>query len=109
MHKREMVLALLALGRRVPFAGAQTGKIPRIAVFSVTRSPRRRLGLRHSAKDFGNTAMEGKNIVIEYRSTEGKLIGFRRLPPNWFVSTLPASLRPGRHQLALRSKPRARS
>jgi len=36
MHKREMVLALLALGAARFASAQQTAKIPRIAVFSVT-------------------------------------------------------------------------
>ena len=74
MHKREMVLALLALGA-APFASAQqTAKIPRIAVFSVTTLSAQAPwleALRQGLRELGY--VEGKNIVIEYRSAEGKL------------------------------------
>src|SRR5687768_1910451 len=99
MHKREMVLALLALGA-APFASAQqTAKIPRIAVFSVTplsaQAPWLE-ALRQGRRELGY--VEGKNIVIEYRSAEGKLertqeIAAELVPPTcWRLRELyPAS------------------
>ncbi len=80
MNRRDSVLALLALGAAPLAAEAQqTGKTPRIAVLSITplsQAPWLE-ALRQGLRELGY--LEGKNIVIEYRSAEGKLDRIQQL------------------------------
>jgi putative ABC transport system substrate-binding protein len=80
MNNRIFVLALCAIILTLSFASEaqQPPKIPRIGI--VTAQPLSALSVRHEAFRQGLRELgyvEGKNIVIEHRSAEGK---FDRLP-----------------------------
>ena len=74
MHRRDTLLALLALGA-VPLAGEaqQAAKFARIGYLSssVAASPRLRDAFLQGLRDLGY--VEGRNVAIEYRDAEGKV------------------------------------
>jgi putative ABC transport system substrate-binding protein len=73
MDRRDTVLALLALGTAPLAAEAQqAAKIARIGYLStnLAASPHLREAFRQGLRDLGY--VEGRNVVIEYRSAEGK-------------------------------------
>src|SRR6266567_8160656 len=78
MHRRDTVLALLALGA-APFAAKaqQATKVARIGYLATNpeTSPRLREAFLQGLRDLGY--VEGRNLVIEYRDAEGKV---ERLP-----------------------------
>src|SRR5438046_354911 len=73
MDRRDTVLALLALGA-APFAAEaqQATKVARIGYLATNpaTSPRPREGFLQGLRDLGY--VEGRNLVIEYRTAEGK-------------------------------------
>jgi ABC-type uncharacterized transport system substrate-binding protein len=74
MDRRDTVLALLALGARPLAAGAQQpAKVARIGYLSagITSEPQLRDAFLQGLRDLGY--VEGRNVLIEYRSAEGKL------------------------------------
>ena len=78
MDRRDTVLALLALGA-APFAAEaqQAAKVARIGFLAVNLPPNSHLraAFLQGLRDLGY--VEGRNLVIEYRSAEGK---FERFP-----------------------------
>src|SRR5262245_2314311 len=73
-----IILSTIFLAVSLPTEAQQAAKIPRIGYLSVTSlsaSPARVEAFRQGLRELGY--VEGKNIVIEWRSAEGKL---ERLP-----------------------------
>src|ERR1700693_6052198 len=73
MNRRDTVLALLALGAAPLAAEAQqAAKVPRIGYLttSLAASPPLPEAFRQGLRDLGY--VEGRNVVIEYRDSEGK-------------------------------------
>ena len=77
MHKKIICLALCAMlfALSVPADAQQTKKVPRIGYVSNSgdaNNPGPRVeAFRQGLRDFGY--IEGKNILVEFRSAEGKL------------------------------------
>jgi putative ABC transport system substrate-binding protein len=74
MDRRDTVLALLAIGARPLAADAQqAAKVARIGYLSagITSEPQLRDAFVRGLRDLGY--VEGRNVLIEYRSAEGKL------------------------------------
>ena len=85
-------LAVLLLAVGFPAGAQQPKKVPRIGYLSSldsaadsTRAEVIRLALRELGY------MEGQNIAIEYRYTQGKVDGTLSLRPSWCVSRLISS------------------
>jgi putative tryptophan/tyrosine transport system substrate-binding protein len=69
-----VLLVTLSLGSVSPAAAQQPGKVPRIGYLnagSTSTNPARIAAFRQGLRELGY--VEGKNIIIEYRSAEGKL------------------------------------
>ena len=86
-------LCALLLVLCVQVSAQQQGKIPRVGF--LTGSPlssqlRRNEAFRQGLRELGY--LDGKNIVIEWRSYEGQAIGNERSWPSWFVQMSISSL-----------------
>ena len=94
MKKKITVLILSALLLALGFSveAQQPKKVPRIGYLSSTDAARestRAEAIRLALRERGY--IEGQNIAIEYRYTEGKRDGLLSLPPSWCVSRLTSS------------------
>ena len=70
----------------------QPKKVPRIgylSAFDPASESARSEAIRLALRELGY--IEGQNIAIEYRYSEGKQIGNLSLPPSWCVSRLISS------------------
>jgi putative ABC transport system substrate-binding protein len=75
MERRAFLAAAAALVAAPRAAEAQqAGKVPRIGylAFNLAASPHLHEAFRQGLRDLGY--VEGRNIVIEYRDTEGKFL-----------------------------------
>ena len=86
MNRKNFCLALCALllAFGVPADAQQSAKVPRIGYVTAIGDPKTSgpqvEAFRQGLRDLGY--IEGKNIVIEFRSTEGKPIVTQTLWPN---------------------------
>ena len=88
MNRREFGVGLGCANLSVPFAalGQQTGRVYRLGILEAvpaTRNGANLDSLRKGLRDLGY--VEGRNLVIEYRSADGRESGSQNSPPNWFV------------------------
>src|SRR5437870_13799111 len=72
-----LALGAMLLAFSFPAEAQQPGKIPRIGFLSSSGNPYSVEAFRRGLRDLGY--VDGKNIVIEYRSAEGKLDRLPRL------------------------------
>jgi putative ABC transport system substrate-binding protein len=99
-----LALCAMLFALCVPAAAQQAGKVPRIGYLtaaSLSSNQARTETFRQGLNELGY--VEGKNIVIEYRSAEGKLDNLAalaaelvRLKVDIIVTTGPASTRPAK-------------
>src|ERR1700747_3128539 len=74
MNRRELIIALVALGAvRLTAEAQQAAQVARIGYLSngLASSSQRRDAFLQGLRDLGY--VEGRNVVIEYRDAEGKL------------------------------------
>ena len=81
-----VLLMGLALATVCPAETQQPKKIPRVGFLAGASGKPNLRGLRQGLRELGY--VEGKNIIIEYRVSEGEFDPVTPLPLNWFASRL---------------------